>query len=122
MKEVTYHLSIKLTEKPYALTFCPITGMDILKYNKEETKHPEQDTLDEIIREINRIITAHNKINHAITPWVSADIHYNKKGGCKKTRYYKLADDGLHLSDEIKEKWAAILYANIVRMCEDQPQ
>lgn len=122
MKEIMHHLSIKMTEKPYTITFCPITGMDIPKYNNENSKHVEQDTLDEIVEGINQTIIGYNWANHVLTPWLASDIHYNKKGGRRKTRYYKLADDGLHLGDQMKEKSASILYTTIVRMFEDPPQ
>lgn len=122
MKEIEHHLTTRLTERPYTLTFSPVTGMDIARYNGQDTTHEEQETLNEIIGGINQIITAHNKANRVITPWIASEIHYNKKGGRKKTRYYKLAADGLHLSDAIKERWAGILYTAIVKMVEDPPQ
>lgn len=84
LKEIMHHLSLKLTERPYSLTFSPVTGMDIAKYNRQESRHPEQDTLDEIIGGANQIITAYNRANYAITPWIASEVHYNKKGGRKK--------------------------------------
>lgn len=119
--EIEHHLSLKLTERSYTVTFCPITGMDIAKYNGLVAEHPDQENLDRIIVEVNKAIIARNSMNHVVTPWTASEVHYNKKGGRKKTRYYKLASDGLHLSDTLKEKWARILYNAIVQMHEDPP-
>lgn len=115
MDATRHHLSIVLTEKPHRIIFGHIVGMDIAKFNRSEQKHPQQDTLDEMITQVNHHITAFNKENAMLTPWTSQDIHRNKKGGRKTTRYYKLAEDGLHLSNEIREKWAAIIYNVIVK-------
>lgn len=115
MDATRHHLSIVLTEKPHKVIFCHIVGMDMAKFNKMEGKHPQQEVLDETITQVNQSITAFNKGNGMLTPWTSQDIHRNKKGGRKTTRYYKLDEDGLHLSQEIREKWASIIYNVIVK-------
>lgn len=68
---------------------------------------------------MNHAIIAFNKANNVLTPWTNKEIHHNKKGGRKVTRYYKLGDDGLHLSDEIREKWASTLYNAICKNLND---
>lgn len=119
MDAARHHLSIMLIEKPYKLIFCPTVGMDMAKYNRIEDRHTQQDLLDEMVVCMNHTIIAFNKTNKVLTPWINKDIHHNKKGGRKTTRYYKLADDGLHLSDEIREKWASTLYDAILKSCTD---
>lgn len=115
MDAARHHLSIVLTEAPYKLMFCPTVGMDMAKYNGLPNRHAQQDHLDEMIISMNHAIIAFNKANHVLTPWTNKEIRHNKKGGRKDTRYYKLADDGLHLSEETKKKWALTLYNAILK-------
>lgn len=116
MDAARHHLSIVLTENPYNLMFCPTVGMDMAKYNRQESRHAQQDLLDDMVISMNHAIIAFNKANGVVTPWTNKEIHHNKKGGRKTTRYYKLSADGLHLSDDIREKWAATLYEAILKM------
>lgn len=80
--------------------------MDLAVYNHLSGEHPQQPLLNDMVTEINHSITAFNEENEVITPWTAKEVHRNKKGGKKTTRYQKLAPDGLHLTNEILEKWA----------------
>lgn len=113
MSEIKHHLAVRLTEKQFLLTFCPVTGMEIATYNKQAMKHPDQDTLDATIECVNQAITTINMASKVATPWTASDVHHNLKGGRKKTRYYKLSEDGLHLNDTLRGKWAATIYSVI---------
>lgn len=115
MSEIKHHLAVRLTEKPYLLTFCPITGTEMATYNNQEHKHPDQDILDATIESVNQSIIAFNLVNNVATPWTASDVHHNMKGGRKKTRYYILAEDGLHLNDSMREKWVATIYSVVNR-------
>lgn len=111
MDTVRHHLSIVLTENPYKLIFGHIVGLDIARYNGQNVIHPQQDRLNDIIIKSNQTITAFNVSNDVPTPWLAKDVHpNNSKKGSKKHLYQKLAPDGLHLSDLMKERWANIIY------------
>lgn len=94
--------------------------MDIGRYNKQPTVHPQQGQLNEIINEANHAITAFNVGNNVLTPWLAKDIHMNisKRGGLKACRYHRLGNDGLHLTDKLREKWAEILMKAIVNLSD----
>lgn len=115
MDATRHHLSIFLTERPHSVIFSQIVGMDMAKFNRMDEKHPQQALLDEMVTHVNHAIAEFNKENNMLTPWLGQDVHHNKKGGRKTTRYYKLAPDGLHLTDQLREKWAATLYSVIVK-------
>lgn len=110
MDIIRHHLSIFLTERPYKLIFCELIGADMAKYNKQEQPHPQQPQLDEMVLEINARIVAFNKDNGVATPWTARSVHHNKKSKTKVARYQKLGPDGLHLSEELKEKLADVLF------------
>lgn len=122
MDIIRHHLSIFLTEKKHKLTFCHVIGMDLALYNHQPGEHPHQTLLDEMITDVNHSITAFNEENEVITPWTAKEVHRNKKGGKKSARYQKLAPDGLHLTDEMREKWAALLINVIDRTVYDKTE
>lgn len=115
MQSVLQRMKALVTEGQCKVTFCHIIGMDLLMCNRLPYKHPAQDTLDEIIQRLNQEITAINKYGGVVTPWTASMIHCNKKGGRKVTKYHKLAEDGLHLTDEIRMKWAEVILATVQR-------
>lgn len=104
MDTIRHHLRVNLMERPYKLVFCHITGMDIGRYNKQPTEHPQQDQVNEIISEVNHAITTFTVGNNVLTPWLAKDIHMNKSkcSGLKACRYHRLNEDGLHLTDDLE--------------------
>lgn len=120
MDTIDHHLKVKLMERAFKLVFCHITGMDIGRYNKLSVRHPQQDRLDEMIPPINQAITTFNVNNGVLTPWLAKDIHMNisKQKGKKACRYHRLAPDGLHLTDALREKWAGVLYKAITNLSD----
>lgn len=87
--------------------------MNLAKWNNQEQSHP-QDLLDTAIHDINIEINRFNTSNNAITPWLARDVHHNIKGK-KKNRYDRLSEDGVHLSDNLKLKWAAEIVSALVK-------
>lgn len=116
MDIIHHHLSIVLTEKEYKLAFCEVIGADMGKYNRSEQKHPQQDQLEEIILGLNMKIVAFNTDNQMPTPWTAKDIHHNKKSKTKVSRYHKLGDDGLHLSEDLRMKIANTFYKYVIKL------
>lgn len=114
------HLRVNLMERAHKLVFCHVTGMEIARYNNQATRHPEQERLDEMIPAINQAITAFNVSNDVLTPWLARDVLMNrsKHKGKKTCRYYRLNTDGLHLTDELQEKWAEILMRAIKNLTD----
>lgn len=105
MDHARHYLYIQLIEAPCHLVFSHIVGMDLMKYNKENTRNVQQYVLDESITEINIAVNRYNEMHGAVSPWLARDIHRNIKGK-KITKYHKLSDDGVHLTEDLKRKWA----------------
>lgn len=116
MDAVNHFLSINLREKKYQLIFAPVIGMNISTYNCAPFPSEQQDLLDNSVLAINSEIAAWNQANEVVTPWITSEIHHNRKKGRKITRYDRLASDGLHLTDNIRDKWVAQLRKTIEKM------
>lgn len=115
MDSIRHHLTIMLTERPFKLAFCELIGADLAAYNRIDYEHPQQKQLEEVILGINAGIVGFNVSNDMPTPWTAREVHHQKKSKTKVSRYQKLAEDGLHLSDELKEKLARTLYMYVDR-------
>lgn len=105
MDHARHYLYVQLIESPCQLVFAHVVGMDLMKYNKENGQSDQQAMLDESITAINIAVNRFNEQHDAVAPWLARDIHRNV-GGRKITRYQKLSEDGVHLTEVIKEKWA----------------
>lgn len=112
MDIVCHHLRILLDGKPARVIFSQIVGLDIAKHNGEVMPSPHQEELDSTITSINVEINRFNNANNTISPWLARDIHKNNKG-YKKTRYYKLGEDGVHLTPELQQRWASEILASL---------
>lgn len=123
MALIAHHLKILLDGKPVRVIFSKIVGLDIAKYNNEMIPNSQQEELDSTINTINMEINSFNSPNDAISPWLARDIHKNARGR-KKSRYYLLGDDGVHLTSEMRSKWAteilSSLHKNYDKMKENQ--
>lgn len=97
-----HYLYIHLIEAPCHLVFAHIVGMDLKKYNRGSVHSHQQNMLDESITAINIAVNRFNEQHDAIAPWVARDIHRNTKGK-KITRYQRLCEDGIHLTEAIKK-------------------
>lgn len=111
MDIVNHHLKILLDGNQAKVIFAQIVGLDIAKFNKEVLVNPQQEELDATISTINTEINSFNKVNGVISPWLARDVHKNNKGR-KKARYWLLGEDGVHLTLELKERWASEILAS----------
>lgn len=100
---------------------APVTGMDIDRYNMEmglpsEPLPLEQSLLDQLVILVNNEIAQCNHTNGLYTPWISRLVHHrNSKRNVYQTRYFKLAGDGCHLTDEVRIFWANALVETIAK-------
>lgn len=103
---VTHFLKILMDGSQYQLIFAEIVGMNISTYNYTAYPDPQQGDLNTIVERVNAEIVARNTGCNVSTPWTAREVHRNMKNGRKSHRYQKLAEDGLHLSPEMKKVWA----------------
>lgn len=109
MDTVTHFLRILLDGRRYQLVFSEIVGMDMATYNGTRYPHDQQAVLDSTIHGVNAEIVAWNNARDVVTPWLAKEVHRNKKNGQKITRYHKLSEDGLHLTTELRTRWADLI-------------
>lgn len=86
--------------------------MDLQKYNDEDGLRNQQCILDDSITAINIAVNKCNERYDAVAPWLARDVHRNTKMK-KITRYHKLAEDGVHLTEVLKGKWAAEIMSSL---------
>lgn len=109
MDMVQHHLKVMAVGKEPKVVFGQLIGMDISVYNSQHVPNQHQETLDNAVVRINTLIAQFNMNNCASTPWTATDVHHNRKNGRKITRYNRLAPDGLHLTDALREKWVTAI-------------
>lgn len=111
----TYHqLQHYLGDGPNRIIFGPLIGIDLFKCNQRVINENHQASLNTLIHQLNIEINRFNEFNGSITPWLARDVHRNIKGR-KKNRYQLLAEDGVHLSPEMRSKWVAELTSSLVK-------
>ena len=86
------------------LIFCRLVGANLEKVLKKHADF-EQFVMDEAIYKINDYIFRKNIEKGLWAPDMATPVHRMAKGETK-SYYNHLADDGIHLSQELKEKWA----------------
>lgn len=103
---VSHFIRILMDGYLYRLIFTEIIGMNLATYNNTEYPNPQQKELNMAIEKINAEIVEANSRNNVIAPWIAREVHRNKKDGRKTHRYQKLAEDGLHITGEMRQTWA----------------
>ena len=94
------------TRPAVKVVISPIVGVSLSMYNEEAWHHQEQDLINDAIIKINCWIKHENGRLGLETPMLDRKIHKQQGKGRKSVhRYSKLATDGLHLSDPIKDDW-----------------
>ena len=79
----------------------PTVGIDLTRYNKEDTPRETQKTLNFMITALNGLLT-HSNIPNTPIPWFAKKVHACKgKGGW--SHKYKLLKDGCHYGKEMKD-------------------
>lgn len=116
METVQHHIKVMTVGPVPKLAFGQLIGMDLAVFNRRKEVDTNQEILDNGILRINAAIAAFNSKNGASTPWLATDVHHNRKNGRKITRYHRLAEDGIHLTDDLKDKWAVALDKAIKKM------
>ena len=84
--------------------FCPMLGADLEKILKKTVRN-EQSILDEALWIFNEEVFQKNKLTERYAPNF-ADPVYRQIRGNKRTFFHHLADDGIHLSNNLKQIWA----------------
>lgn len=96
--------------------FGQLIGMDMSIFNCQEVPERHQEILGSAVVRINARIAQANLSNQVSTPWTATDIHHNRKNGRKITRYNRLAPDGLHLTDDLRDKWVTAIDRVVARL------
>ena len=88
------------------VVFCPLIGCELARIvNEHETSQEDQDAVTEAVWEFNTNVFKINAKRGTVSPALHHQVHRFCKG--KKKTYYEHLGDGLHLSDFLKDKWAA---------------
>lgn len=107
-----------------------VIGIDLIDYNCPTTKllsmaersaiqaqkipHKDQDLLNNIIYNVNHMITQTNIDNKAPTPWTASVVHR----WYKHTHHnaYIMLTDGCHYSKKLRKAWAKKLYIALKKL------
>ena len=90
------------------VVFCPLVGLELERVVNEHTvEATHQLIVDEAVFKFNTKIFDLNKKRGTFSPSLHRTVHRSSKG-IMKSHYHHL-DDGIHLSEELKDKWAAEL-------------
>lgn len=116
MEIVQHHIKVMSVGNIPILSFGQLIGMDLAVFNHSDTPDEYQQSLDTGVLLINAAVAAFNNANGASTPWLASEIHHNRKNGRKITRYHRLAEDGIHLTNDIRDKWVVALDKAILKM------
>ena len=101
---------------PYII--CPLYGLDVGTYNRQEDMYRYQHVIDQAVVRINIHIGRVNARNHQTTPFLCNVIHrYRPKAGIYIHMYEKLVD-GLHPTNSTQRKIATYLQRSFNRLRE----
>lgn len=99
--------------------FATITGMNLSVYNMDSAQIPglvyDQEILDKTVISVNKAIIQRNSEMGLPTPWLHRLVHRYKQGKTS-ANYYRLAEDGCHLTDPILTYWAKELDVAITKI------
>ena len=95
-----------------SIVFCPLVGSDLLRVvNAHPTTLENQITVNDAVWDFNSEIYKINKERATFNPPLQHCVHRYCKG--KRHDYYHHLQDGIHLSESLKEKWASQFVAAI---------
>ena len=86
------------------IIFCRLVGANLEKVLQRKIEN-EQEIMDESIFEINKYIHKKNIEKNMWAPDMATPVHRQIRGE-NKSFYEHLANDGLHLSNDLRKKWA----------------
>ena len=107
LKELLSDSYLKIsTSWPLArITYSEIIGVDLFTCKYTESLLPgQQDILDEGIIKTNVKIVEFNKQHNVPTPWISQQVHINRKNGWH--HHYLRLWDGVHYDNNLKNACA----------------
>lgn len=124
--EVEQRLVSIMTEvKACAVVFCTVAPMDIKRWNgmrrdqgkirqlRYERSYQEmQSEINEAVRELNRRITAMNRLRAWKTPFLHSEVLHNKKNKRVRVEFWHLMD-GIHPGVRLMGKWEKMLLKTI---------
>lgn len=113
---VQQHIKVMSVGVIPKLSFGQLISMDLAMFNHRDVPDKNQESLDTGVLLINADVAAFNSANGASTPWLASEIHHNRKNGRKITRHHQLAEDGIHLIDDLRDKLTAALDRAILKM------
>ena len=124
------HNIIREQDQKCTVSIATIPGLDLSDYNNKrrkymtdeeyrkycktsKTPHPDQETLNEAILEINRRITRYNENNRIPTTWIAGIIHpiYRRK----HHHHYARLQDGCHGTTKTRIHWAKQITRTIAK-------
>lgn len=109
MDMVQHHLRVMSVGSVPKVVFGQLIGMDMSIYNGRDAPDQYQEALDSAVIRINARIAEFNANNSVSMPWTATAVHHNQKNGRKVTRYCRLAPDGLHLTEDLRDKWVTAI-------------
>lgn len=115
MEAIRSSLTSKLGNDDCIVVFGELVGMNIVGYNGTRFPDQQQNLLNEIVEGVNKEIIAQNASRDLVTPWIARTIHKNWRNGRKMHRYHKLAADGVHLTQDLREMWAREILKSIYK-------
>ena len=87
------------------VVFCSLIGSELARtVNAHATSEEQQVQVNKAVWEFNTNVFRINKERESFSPSLHNHVHRICKG--KEKNYYQHLRDGLHLSDELKDKWA----------------
>ena len=87
------------------IIFCPLVGSELRRVVTEHWVAPnQQDAVNEAVFTFNEETFKINKRKQTFSPSLHRSVHRSKNG--KRKSYYDHLEDGLHLTEELKDKWA----------------
>ena len=92
----------------------PTIGINLEQYNGVPTDNNEQESLNEIVLQVNRLLISCNKRENKI-PWISRTVHHCKGKGCWDHKYHYLGD-GCHFDIKLKRIIAKELSKSLINV------
>ena len=93
---------IKRVSPQVPVIITPTIGLSLAMCNNSLADPQEQDTLNKIVLETNKMLISCNKVEARI-PWISRTVHHCRGKGRWAHKYYYLRD-GCHFNNDLKRK------------------
>ena len=102
-------LRLRQNHPSLKIIFMTIPGIDIRRYNKSPTVHPDQDMINTSMAKLNEEILKYNQSHACRTPMIHEVIHFKPGQGRAVRHYYSRLIDGLHPTARTLSKWGKII-------------